>query len=66
MITFVTFLGWRIAKEETFKRPRIQLVSVLLRNLNKGYTTKDLKRKRCTLIEIRKVRGKTLDRALMT
>jgi len=55
MITLVAFLGRRIAKEETSKGPRIQLVSILLRNVDKGYTTKYLKGKRCMLIEIRKV-----------
>jgi len=55
MIALVAFLGRRIAREETSKGPRIQLVSVFLRDVDKGYTTKDSKGKRCMLIEIRKV-----------
>ena len=66
MIAFLAFLGRKIIEEETLKSPRVQLVSSLLRDVNKGYTTKNSKRKGVMQADVRKIRRKTLERTMMT
>ena len=60
MIAFIAFLSRRIPKKETPKCPRVQLISSMWGNKNKGYTTKNPRRKRSMQIKKGKKGGKTL------
>ena len=40
VITLVTFLGWRIPKEDTFGGPRNQLGALMMMDMHKGSATK--------------------------